>query len=275
MNTSQLVCSENLQKIRNHGQKKRTRERKCRKKKSSVEFHENLPQQGTSRKSSQSDFTFGEGHSNVEQKEVGNYNTNLAMTCPSSTPLVVDENLHQGYLQSDSVSSLDKKNCEGISPLMSVHNQGECGENILHPSDKCENLSDPIMINAPASLCQDYAHDYPGENDSSSVKQPDMSCQEAELQMATGPLFEETDPKAVMEYKEIVSKIRESATARIAGKQAEVYDSVWRGGPLKFTAVLLPKRSELHPIDDLPPNFWEDPNAPIPEEWISLLDWDD
>ncbi|KAJ1527598.1 hypothetical protein ONE63_007561 [Megalurothrips usitatus] len=74
------------------------------------------------------------------------------------------------------------------------------------------------------------------------------------------------------EFQEIVKLIKIKA-ANPEDRHTE--DFIWRGGPLKLTSVLLPRRSEFAQIDNLPPNFWDNPQAPIPEEWISMLDWDD
>lgn len=83
--------------------------------------------------------------------------------------------------------------------------------------------------------------------------------------------------KVQLEYQQLISLIKMSSemSRSQAKENRKVTDYVWRGGPLKLTGILLPKSSELAPIDDLPPNFWDDPQAPIPEEWANMLEWDE
>lgn len=100
------------------------------------------------------------------------------------------------------------------------------------------------------------------------------SIKESELQK------EETDPAKQEEYQHIVGLIKSKAVATLT-KKTFTNNSSAQGNDFTcetsrmLTGILLPKRSELEPIVDFPENFWGNPQAPVPGEWIDILEWDD
>ncbi|XP_034248368.1 uncharacterized protein LOC117649587 [Thrips palmi] len=95
------------------------------------------------------------------------------------------------------------------------------------------------------------------------------------------PQTEEIDPAKQEEYQYIVGLIKSKAATSLTMKTlenddtAQEIDFTCSSGPMMLTGILLPKQSELEPILNLPENFWGNPQAPIPEEWINMLEWED
>lgn len=87
----------------------------------------------------------------------------------------------------------------------------------------------------------------------------------------------EKDPAKQEEYELIVGLIKSKAattlkTTTFGNNIAQ--ENNFDFDPMKLTGILLPKQSELEPILDFPDNFWGNPKARIPDEWVSMLEWD-
>lgn len=113
--------------------------------------------------------------------------------------------------------------------------------------------------------------------DNQNIDFEEVDIQEVDPQKQEEQQQWHIDPEKQAEYQHIVTLIRNKTAATLKAKQERENreNFIWKGGPLKLTGILLPKQSELEPIDHLPPNFWDDPQAPIPDEWVRIIDWDD